>query len=114
MGWGIFDELNNLLISIGESMDFIGSLNIQLMIAENGPIPFEINSRFSGTTAIRANFGFNEPEMALLSYYYNENVPFPIIRSGIALRYHEELFIDDVSAENLKLNVHKGYINKWY
>ena len=38
------------------------------MMGPKGPIPFEINARFSGTTAIRAHFGFNEPELAIQSY----------------------------------------------
>lgn len=109
-----FKELNDLLLAIGQSIDFMGSLNVQLMLTKKGPIPFEINARFSGTTAIRAHFGFNEPEMALLSYYYHENIPRPNIRSGIALRYNEEVFIDNFRANELQPNIHKGYVNTWF
>ena len=109
-----FTELDELLLGIAQSMDFIGSLNVQLMLAENGPVPFEINARFSGTTAIRAHFGFNEPEMALKAYYYQEDLPAPIIRSGIALRYHEEVFINNVRADELQMSMHKGIVNTWF
>lgn len=109
-----FSELDELLLAIGNAMDFIGSLNVQLMLTESGPVPFEINARFSGTTAVRAHFGFNEPEMALRAYYYREHISTPAIRSGIALRYHEEVFIDDVRAEELQPGIHKGYVNKWF
>lgn len=109
-----FDELNGLLLAIGRAIDFMGSLNVQLMLTENGPVPFEINARFSGTTAIRAHFGFNEPEMALRTFYYREDIAAPIIRSGISLRYHEEVFIDDIRAHELLPGVHKGYVNTWF
>ena len=109
-----FNELDELLLAIGQATDFIGSLNIQLMLTEKGPVPFELNARFSGTTAIRAHFGFNEPEMALRAYYYREDIPPPIIRTGIALRYHEEVFIDDVRADQLQPNIHKGHVDTWF
>ena len=109
-----FRQLYECLLAIGEAMDFPGSLNVQLMLAAGGPIPFELNARFSGTTAIRAHFGFNEPEMALQAYFYREDVCAPVIRSGIALRYHEEVFIDDVSAQDLRLGQSKGYVRTWF
>ena len=37
-----------------------------------------------------------------------------MIRSGIALRYHEEVFVDDVRADELQPGVHKGYVNQWF
>lgn len=109
-----FDELNEMLLAIGQAMDFVGSLNVQLMLTKEGPVPFELNARFSGTTAVRAHFGFNEPEMALKAYYYGEDIPAPAIRSGVALRYHEEVFVDDVRADELRPGVHKGYVNTWF
>lgn len=109
-----FAQLTDLLLAIGQAMDFVGSLNVQLMLTESGPIPFELNSRFSGTTAIRAHFGFNEPEMALRAYYYHEDVPTPVIRSGVVMRYHEEVFVDNLSASDLRPGDHKGYVRTWF
>ena len=37
--------------------------NIQFRLTSEGPKVLEINPRFSGTTGIRANYGFNEIEM---------------------------------------------------
>jgi carbamoyl-phosphate synthase large subunit len=107
-------ELPELLLSIGRAMDVVGSLNVQLMLSENGPVPFELNARFSGTTAIRAHFGFNEPELALKAYFYGEDISNPVIRAGVAMRYHEEVFIDDVKADDLLPGNSKGYINTWF
>lgn len=85
-----------------------GPLNIQLRLdAEARPIPFEVNVRFSGTTPMRACFGFNDVEAALREYVLNEDVSGCFsVRSGTALRYWEEIYID-ADAENA-LNEHGG------
>lgn len=108
-----FEHLFPSLLAIGESIEFIGSLNIQLMYTDKGAIPFELNARFSGTTAVRAHFGFNEPEMVLRNYLYGEKIKMPSIRTGIAMRYHEEVFIDEISAEELSPG-QKGIIEQWF
>lgn len=109
-----FPELDNLLLAIGESLQFKGSLNVQLMIGKSGPVPFELNARFSGTTAVRAHFGFNEPALALRSFYYGEEPEQPVIRSGVAIRYHEEVFIEGVRALDLVPGIHKGCVRPWF
>lgn len=108
-----FDALHAPLLAIADALDFVGSLNVQLMLTQEGAIPFELNSRFSGTTAVRAHFGFNEPEMALRSFFYKEEIPLPEVRSGVALRYHEEVFVENVSAASLSLS-DKGTVNPWF
>lgn len=109
-----FEALHAPLLAIANALDFFGSLNVQLMLTEQGAIPFELNSRFSGTTAVRAHFGFNEPAMALYSFFYKESVPPPEVRSGIAMRYHEEVFIESVASDALMPGAHKGTVTPWF
>ena len=109
-----FKQLHPLLLSIGRRMESMGSLNVQLMIGKEGPVPFELNARFSGTTAVRAYFGFNEPEMAIRSYYCKEDIPHPTVRKGIALRYLEEVFVDGVSADEIAEPFPTGIVNQWF
>lgn len=109
-----FEALNEPLRAIADAIDFVGSLNVQLMMAEQGAIPFELNARFSGTTAVRAHFGFNEPAMALRSGFYKEDIAPPTIRSGVAMRYLEEVFIENVRAAELSPGTHKGRVNPWF
>jgi carbamoyl-phosphate synthase large subunit len=70
----------------------LGPCNVQLRLTERGPVPFEINARFSSSTAMRAHFGYNEVEMALRCYILGEKIVPPHIRRGIALRFWEELY----------------------
>jgi carbamoyl-phosphate synthase large subunit len=109
-----FEVLYAPLLAIAGAIDYIGSLNVQLMLTEQGAIPFELNARFSGTTAVRAHFGFNEPAMALLSFFYKEVVSEPTVCAGIAMRYHEEVFIEGASKDNLLPGRHKGIVNPWF
>ncbi len=107
-----FENLHEILLKIGNTLQFEGSLNIQLMVNSSGrPMPFEFNPRFSGTTAVRANFGFNEPEMFIRSFFLQQVLQNPVIRSGFAFRYLEEVFIDTTS-EQLLGSV--GYKNQWF
>jgi carbamoyl-phosphate synthase large subunit len=50
----------------------VGPLNIQLRLVDNIPYVFEIHPRFSGTTPIRADVGFNEVDVLLRNFLYNE------------------------------------------
>jgi carbamoyl-phosphate synthase large subunit len=85
------------------------------MLTSNGPIPFEFNARFSGTTAVRAYFGFNEPEMVLQNYYLKENLPEVVIRKGLALRYLEEVFLEGLTSADLEKEVlPKGEVMQWF
>ena len=43
----------------------LGATNFQLKLTKKGPVIFEINPRFSGTTHIRSLFGLNEIDIIL-------------------------------------------------
>ncbi len=103
-----------LLMAIGAELQVMGSINVQLMMGEDGPVPFEINARLSGTTAVRAHFGFNEPEMTLRIFLLGEKLPPPEIRRGVVLRYVEEVFIDGAMAGNLAPPLPRGTVHPWF
>ena len=112
----IVDEpaVAELVLAIGERLASVGSLNVQLMFTERGPVPFEFNARFSGTTPIRAYYGFNEPEMAIRSYVLNEPLAVAQVRRGFCLRYIEEIMLDDAPADAIPASLPTGVINRWF
>lgn len=57
-----------LALKIGST----GPLNIQLRIHDDMIYVFEIHPRFSGTTTMRADVGFNEPDVLLRNHLDNE------------------------------------------
>ena len=109
-----FEELRHLLLKIGEAFPTLGSLNVQLMMSEKGPVPFEFNARFSGTTAVRAHFGFNEAEFLIRNYFLKETLPEPEIRTGLAFRYLEEIFVDGHRLSELQWPLPRGEVRPWF
>lgn len=70
----------------------MGACNFQLRVDRDGnPKLFEINPRHSGTTFMRALFGFNEVEYILKSLM-EESVPEFRLRRGLVKRFYDEAF----------------------
>lgn len=78
-----------------------GPCNLQLLMTEGGPVCFEVNPRFSGTTGIRAAFGFNDVDALLRERLFGEPPSLPRIREGVALRYWQELYPDEAARKAL-------------
>lgn len=91
---GSFPEVRDAAASIASALCPLGPCNVQLRMHHGQAVPFEINPRFSGTTALRARMGFNEVEAALRHFVLGE--PAPELRdvgSGVALRYWNEVYV---------------------
>ena len=72
-----------------------GPLNVQLRLNKNGvPVPFELNVRFSGTTPIRAQFGFCDVKAMLMESVLHQSIEGSFsIQHGKAFRYINELYV---------------------
>lgn len=72
-----------------------GPLNIQLRLDREGrPVPFELNVRFSGTTPMRAQFGFQDVKAMLLETICQQGIKDCFaVWHGLALRYTNELYV---------------------
>lgn len=80
-----------------------GPCNIQIRMTDRGPVCFEINPRFSGTTPIRAALGYNEVEAVLRHFLLKETpVVLPNVTRGIALRYWNELYVAPELCEKVR------------
>ncbi len=71
-----------------------GVLNFQLRLDENNtPKIFEINARHSGTTFMRALFGYNEIEY-IISYLLKQPLPSMVnLQEGKVIRFYDEFFV---------------------
>lgn len=80
---------------ISSKLDQFGVCNFQLRVDSSGiPKIFEINARHSGTTYIRALYGFNEVEY-ILEYILNHKLISFKLEEGIVKRYFDEMFIQE-------------------
>ena len=100
---GAFPEVREEAVRIAEALRPMGPSNIQMRVTDEGPVCFEINIRFSGTTPVRARLGFNEVEATLRHYVLNEPAcDLPVITEGIMLRYWNEAYIDAGACDALR------------
>jgi carbamoyl-phosphate synthase large subunit len=100
---GDFPAIREEAVRIASRLKPIGPCNVQLRLHEGTATCFEINVRFSGTTAMRARFGFNDVEAALRHYVLDEPaVDLPAVTEGIAVRYWNELYVDGAASAALE------------
>lgn len=90
-------------IKIASAFKPKGPLNIQMRLDENGKaVCFELNVRFSGTTPIRAHFGFKDVEAMLKEYIFDMPVDKCFnIYEGECFRYINEIYLKKDSADIL-------------
>lgn len=86
-------EIDNYICKIADLLGGFGPINIQLRLTSEGPKVFEINPRFSGTTAVRAQFGLNEVELLIKYLGGDHDLPKPIVKEGVVLRPPSEIFV---------------------
>lgn len=111
---GDFTALHPLLLDIAREVPCFGPFNVQLMVGPSGPVPFEFNPRFSGTTAMRAHFGFNEPAMVLRAERLGERVETPAYADGTAFRFLEEVYVDAPPEALSTPPFRQGVVNDWF
>ena len=70
-----------------------GPLNVQLRVVDGKIYIFEINPRFSGTTAFRALAGFNEPDIMIRHHLLGETIGRISYKDGVVVRGLVERFI---------------------
>lgn len=95
-----YPEIRDQAQKTAKALKPYGPCNFQMRLTRHGPVVFEINARFSGTTVARAKFGFNSPENALRHFVVGEKLNPPKIEKGVMLRYWEEIYLQE---EHLKL-----------
>ena len=89
-----YENLNHKIRILGEALKPHGPVNFQFMLDESEIKVFEINSRFSGTTPLRAHAGFNEVELCLKQILFNESIIQPEIKEITILRHWSETIIN--------------------
>lgn len=103
--WGIVEkneEMKQVIEAVARCLKPMGPINIQFKIINGKVIPFEINTRFSSTECIRAQFGFNGVEAAISHYYYNEDIKLEVSKEGYFFRYWEECYVEKEKIEEFK------------
>lgn len=97
-------KLENFIGAVGEKLGLLGPCNFQLRQTRRGPVIFEINCRFSGTTGSASFLGFNVVS-ALLQIVCFKRPPYRLhAQEAYMLRYWNELFVDQAQITALGKN----------
>ena len=84
--------VKSLLNIIADGWNLKGSINVQLIITENGPMVFEINPRFSSTAYMRHKLGFTDVIWSLKEFF-NEQVKLTTVETGTILVRKQDVMI---------------------
>ena len=87
------EEIDEYIRKLTLSLNPYGPINFQLRLTDKGPVVFEINPRFSGTTPIRALFGVNEVEAIVNRLLGTKTESEYKEKDGVVIRYFENQFI---------------------
>lgn len=103
---GNFPLVDNFVVDFARKtrhLNFSHGLNIQLRVRDHQCYVLELNARCSGSTAIRARFGYNQPAM-LINHHILRQPMFPPshTQNGIVLVHQDELLLPDLTLEQLK------------
>jgi len=95
-------EIDSYIRKLTLSLKPYGPINFQLRDTHRGPIVFEINPRFSGTTPMRKLFGINEVEAVINKLMNLESQSIYEEKEGVVIRYFENQFISKDKYKNYK------------
>ncbi len=88
-----YPEIRPVVKKAAEALGAFGPCNFQSRFFNGKPYIFEINSRFSGTTATCAMAGFNTVEACLRKVVLGEELKDLTYKKGVMLKYLNEMMI---------------------
>lgn len=104
-----YPEVRDYAEKIALALGSRGPLNIQCRKTPKGVYTMEINPRFSGTAAIRALLGFNEPDTLIRKYLLGQKISKLKFKKGLVLR---DLRMVYISSDQIKKMKKQKYIEK--
>lgn len=78
-------KIKDYCVKIGRLIGVKGPLNVQLRTDEKGVSVFEIHCRFSGSSPLRADVGFNEPDILIENFLYDKKFDHIDYRSNVVI-----------------------------
>lgn len=86
-------KLEQFIARVAGKLHIEGPCNFQLRKTKRGPVIFEINCRFSGTSGAMSYLGFNGPNLLLQTHLLNRP-PYPLeFKESFMFRYWNEIFV---------------------
>jgi carbamoyl-phosphate synthase large subunit len=92
-----YEEVREACEEIARSLNVVGPVNLQARVTEEGPTFFEINTRFSGSTAVRCVAGFNGPDTMVRNLVFDEAIEKSDLEFEelMEIRYKDEIYVSE-------------------
>ena len=101
----VTERAKEIVQKLIDKFRYVGPCNLQCRVTNKGPTFFEINPRFSGSTAVRCAAGFNGPDVLVQNFVNNvsEGLKEQLrIKSLVEIRYWNEMYISPEKFEEIK------------
>jgi carbamoyl-phosphate synthase large subunit len=92
-----YNDIRAACEDVVKNLDVLGPVNLQARVTEEGPAFFEVNTRFTGSTAVRCVAGFNGPDTMVRNLVLNEDVDRSYLEfeNLVEMRYKDEVYISE-------------------
>jgi len=112
-----FPKIDKFIENIAVLFDAYGPCNFQCRVIDSVPYVFEINCRFSGTTGILNQVGYENVKAIINKVALGKEPKQLTFNEGLVVRYFNELFIPLPEVEQVKKNKQvkdsKSKAGKW-
>ncbi len=94
--WFVADDaaIRKTVDKVFEMLKPVGPTNVQIRKQDGVAYLLEINPRISSACSIRTRMGYNEPEMCVRHFLWNEKLAPTQKRPGSVVRFLEDHFVD--------------------
>jgi carbamoyl-phosphate synthase large subunit len=99
-----FREIRDTCEEVVAEMKARGPVNLQARVTDRGVTIFEINTRFSGSTAVRCAAGFNGPDALIRHFLFDEPVTHREIsfKNLVEMRFKHEVYVEETDYEKME------------
>ncbi len=104
-------KLEKFISSVGKKLKIDGPCNFQLRKTLRGPVIFEINARFSGTSGAASFLGFNGANALIQHKIFGRRITGLDFKEARMFRYWNEVFAENSNTESLAKNRRHDEIN---
>lgn len=105
------EKLQSLIEKTVHALNIVGPCNIQSIVDEGGAVvPFEINCRYSGTSSVRSQLGFEDVRYGIQEYLLGEEPSRATVVPGCAVRLMVDVVYPGQSLDNLQPGNGKSHL----
>lgn len=99
-----YDNVREACMEVVEELDALGPINLQARVIDGTPAFFEINTRYSGSTAVRCAAGFNGPDAMARNLVLGESLTAEDLsfKELMEIRYKDEVYLSEAEFEQLR------------